>query len=284
MTEQVESKTEPLYDSKWSSAYGYFEKQNFHEDGPYLKITDIVVERAKIASSIPVVVLDLASGTGEPAATIAMKLPDATVISTDCSEAMHSMAKKRVEEISNLQAAMLDMQDLTPLYDNNTIDFVTCSLGIIFAKNKTKAVEEAFRVLKSGGTYINTFFTQIPHYDLFRALVDHVTDGKHQSPPSFDPMIFSEPGSFEKILKDAGFTDIQTIESKYPLEFSNDPEFFLNSMYSFDFNKIFESVPNGKEKVKEILPELTPKYMHIKEDGTFVSLNCVFKCVSARKP
>jgi len=97
------------------------------------------------------VILDVASGTGEPGLTIASRLNGGMVIITDRSEDMLTMARENAarRRIGNIDTWACDACDLP--FADNTFDAVSCRLGFMFFRDIPMAVREIARVLKPGG-------------------------------------------------------------------------------------------------------------------------------------
>ena len=95
--------------------------------------------------------VDLASGPGEPAVTIARLVgPDGGVVATDLVEEMLAGARRRIADgVGNLEAQTADMQDLP--FADGSFDRVTCRFGIMFAPEPARAFAEVRRVLRPGG-------------------------------------------------------------------------------------------------------------------------------------
>ena len=154
------------------------------------------------ASSGPLRIMDVASGTG--ASTFALcktladhcrqKSPKALVVATDFSEAMlktltekftassadpEVMASQAAEKEGFLELAtqVADAQDLSAFADG-TFDAINCSFGIMFPKSPEKVAREFWRLLKPGGVAVVTTW----HYNNMPAeiLVDlaHVFKGR----------------------------------------------------------------------------------------------------------
>ena len=100
-------------------------------------------------------ILDLASGPGEPAATIAEALPDAQVLATDVADAMVAAATNATSHLSNVKVQLADAQHLEGMRDAS-YDVVTCCYGYMFPTEKETALAEPLRVLKPGGTLVAT--------------------------------------------------------------------------------------------------------------------------------
>ena len=97
------------------------------------------------------VVLDVASGTGEPGLTIASMLTHGKVISTDVAEEMLKIAKENAEKrrIKNFETKAADVCELP--FDDNSFDAISCRFGFMFFPDMLMAAKEMARVLKPGG-------------------------------------------------------------------------------------------------------------------------------------
>jgi SAM-dependent methyltransferase len=97
-------------------------------------------------------VLDLASGTGEPALSAAARVaPAGHVTATDLVPAMLDGARRRASArgLANIAFEGADMEAL-PFPDAN-FDRVTCRFGIMFVPDPVRAMREARRVLVPQG-------------------------------------------------------------------------------------------------------------------------------------
>src|SRR5210317_1824380 len=88
-------------------------------------------------------ILDLATGPGEPAATIARQFPNSTVVATDLSPDQVAIAQAQTATLPHLTVQVADMMDLHD-FDDNSMDFVTCCYGFMFPPDIQKAVDETF--------------------------------------------------------------------------------------------------------------------------------------------
>ena len=67
------------FDQEGSKIYTILAEQHRHEKGPWTMMLDKVVAHTNEISNEGVTILDLASGPGEPAATMARALPKVSV-------------------------------------------------------------------------------------------------------------------------------------------------------------------------------------------------------------
>lgn len=99
-------------------------------------------------------ILDIASGTGEPALTIASMLHKGRIVMTDLSEDMLAIAKAKATSLSlqNVDTKVCDVTELP--FADNTFDAVTCRFGFMFFPDMHLAAREMIRVLKPGGKLV----------------------------------------------------------------------------------------------------------------------------------
>lgn len=97
------------------------------------------------------VVLDVASGTGEPGLTISSVVSDGKVVMTDLSEGMLSVARAKAIKngVSNCEFYNCNACELP--FEDGCFDAVSCRLGFMFVPETHKAAKEIVRVLKPGG-------------------------------------------------------------------------------------------------------------------------------------
>ena len=98
-------------------------------------------------------VLDVATGAGEPALTIAKVVgPHGRVVGVDLSPEMLGVAKERAtsQGITNVVFQVVKDETLS-MFHNNTFDSVVCRNGLMFMPDPVKALKAFLRVLKPKG-------------------------------------------------------------------------------------------------------------------------------------
>jgi hypothetical protein len=70
------------FGEQFAKIYDHFAAQHRHPDGPWKIMSEIIQDFHTITEVPALRILDLASGPGEPAATLAKQIPSAMVIST----------------------------------------------------------------------------------------------------------------------------------------------------------------------------------------------------------
>ena len=208
------------FDGEMAKIYAKIAHQHRHSKGPWPLIL-AKVESFKLAAGSTIV--DIASGPGEPAATIALNIPTVIVISTDIAPDMNKIAASRAVLIPNMKSMLADVQDLSAFADNS-VDTITCCYGFMFPEDKKKAISETYRILKPGGSMVATYWLNLDMILLTRDIMRRVLGTEPPSPP-INPMSLSEPGLFDSIAKQAGFVkSIQYVESTYPFDLGSDAD------------------------------------------------------------
>jgi len=211
----------PKFDAEMTAVYSKMANQHAHPCGPWPMILEEVKKVAKDGDKI----VDVASGMGEPALTIAKALPDVTVTSTDFSEDMVRKAEVAAADLSNMTAIWMDAQDMKA-FEDGSVDVVTSCYGYMFPEDKVRALQETRRILKEGGVLIATTWDNVDILKISRDIMKEVL-GEIPPAPPLNPMALSEPGLFESLIVEAGFekSKISQTTSSYPFDLGDERDF-----------------------------------------------------------
>jgi ubiquinone/menaquinone biosynthesis C-methylase UbiE len=160
-------------------------------------------------------VLDIASGTGEPALTIAAMLTNGKVIMTDLSEGMLEVARENASRrgITNIETVACDAGDM-PFADNK-FDLISCRLGFMFFPDMLQTAKEMFRVLKPGGK-IATAVWGPPGKNFWASATMDIINKYMEipAPPAGTPGLYrcAERGLVANLLQEAGFKHVKESE------------------------------------------------------------------------
>jgi SAM-dependent methyltransferase len=173
--------------------------------------TDAILEAAQIRSGQRV--LDLASGVGDPALTIAAAVaPSGRVTATDLGPGMMSLPEEiaRKKGITNIEFREADAESLP--FANESYDVLTCRFGIMFFPDLGRALRECFRVLKSGGRAAFVAWGKMDQ-PFFTSTAANLIKHLPAPPPPPDPeapgiFMFGERGRLRRALEAAGFTNV----------------------------------------------------------------------------
>jgi len=103
----------------------------------------------------PMVMLDIATGTGDFALEAYRRLKPGHITGADLSEGMMKVAAEKVRKAGLEAYFNFEVQDCTALtFKDNTFDAVTVAFGVRNFENIAKGIAEMYRVLKPGGRMV----------------------------------------------------------------------------------------------------------------------------------
>merc|ERR1711957_982649 len=106
--------------------------QVFECNGPvWERVTELVSEFLAVSDGAEMSILDLASGPGEPATTLARTLPRSRVTCTDVEEDMVALSRRRASGMKNIDFAVASADNLEEFKDSS-FDAVTMVQGLQF--------------------------------------------------------------------------------------------------------------------------------------------------------
>ena len=162
-------------------------------------------------------VLDLGSGTGDPAISIGLALDgDGAVTACDLTPEMLATVRSRSVNVGLeiMDFAAADMAALT--FADDSFDCITCRFGLMFPEDKVAAAGEARRVLKPGGRvgYMvwGPYNENPPFFVIRRALAKALGEDEGPVPHRHS---LSGPGLLTDILEAAGFSRVEERKIRY---------------------------------------------------------------------
>ena len=161
------------------------------------------------------IILDVASGTGEPGLTIALKLSGGKVILTDLADDMLKIARENAATrgIKNIETVVCDVCELP--FGDNTFDAISCRFGFMFFPDMQLAAKEMVRVLKPGGK-IATAVWNIPEKNFWVTATMGTINRNMEllPPPPGSPGMFrcAKDGFIADLFSQAGLKNISQVE------------------------------------------------------------------------
>jgi ubiquinone/menaquinone biosynthesis C-methylase UbiE len=256
-----------LPNSDWNSFARMNASQRWRKPSAMMgcAMTETLVAEARIVPHLRV--LDVASGTGEPAISIATVLAGTGMVTaTDISADPLAIGEQRAREreLTNIRFRLADVHSLP--FPDNSFERVTCRLGVMFFSDLLRALREMHRVLSAGGRVSLLAWgpMQQPYFDstigtILRLLPDL------QVPASAAAMFkFCIPGSLGNALKESGFSDIDERQCDVTWNWSGTPENFWTYFQdvTVPFKPLFQSIPEpARETVSAaVLRSLQDRY------------------------
>ena len=160
-------------------------------------------------------VLDIASGTGEPALSIASFVKNGNVMMTDLSEDMLKIAHENATQkgFTNVTSQVCDVCELP--FADNTFDAVSCRFGYMFFPDMQLATQEIARVLKPGGRVVTAVWHTPDKNFWVTAIGGTINKNMQLQPPSPEaPGMFrcAKSGLIEGLFKQAGLKNTSETE------------------------------------------------------------------------
>lgn len=161
------------------------------------------------------VVLDIASGTGEPGLTIANLVKNGKVVITDLAEDMVEIAKENalLRGIKNIETLACDVTEMP--FADNSFDAISCRFGFMFFPDMLLAAKEMYRVLRPGGR-IATSVWNVPEKNFWVTATMGTINNNMElpAPPPGSPGMFrcAKEGLMTDIFRQAGLKNVSVTE------------------------------------------------------------------------
>ena len=183
-------------------------------------------------------VLDVATGTGQPALTIAKIIgPNVKVIGVDLSPEMLEVAKEEAasQGLTNAVAFQVVKDESLSIFSDNTFDSVICRNGLMFMPDPVKALKAFLRVLKPGGKASVTVWGSPDKSPVMGVLMNtlskHVPDMKQPAPGTpGGPFSIPSIDMLRDYFLKAGFSDFNAEKNEVTVAQTDTAEEFWQGM------------------------------------------------------
>lgn len=173
-------------------------------------VTDALVQYARPTEGMKL--LDLASGTGEPAITLAGRVGEqGHVTAFDLSADLLEIAIRRAHTrgLKNFTTQQGDAHSLP--FPENHFDLATSRFGVMFFRDPVAALQELRRVLRPGARacFLAWGPFEQPYWQSMMGVVHKHVGGALLPPGGPNPFRFAKPGSLSMVLGSAGFDAVE---------------------------------------------------------------------------
>lgn len=240
--------------SRWSETAPYWEKHRAVIREMFAPVTQALVEAAQIRRRNHV--LDVATGPGEPALTIAeMVGAEGKVVGIDAVPEMVEAARREAQRRQLRNASFAVAQaDLLPA-QTNTFDAVVSRFGIMFFPSPGGAAREVLRVLRPESRMalaVWHFADKNPFHYVISRILDRYVESPPLPPDAPDAFRYAEPGKLAAILAEAGVAEVSERVLEFSVRAPVSPEEFwvLRSEMSERLRSSLAKIP--LEQMKEV--------------------------------
>jgi SAM-dependent methyltransferase len=189
-------------------------------------VNDRLVELADVREGNRV--LDIATGSGEPALTAARAVGHSgRIVAVDMSPGMLAIARERIDAagLSNVELVESDAESLR--LDAHSFDAAFCRWGLMFMPDFGGVLRVIHRALKPGARFATAVWAdagKAPMCGLARDAIRRIT-GIVPPPDAPEPTRLADTSIVERALVAAGFSDVATERLIVTFEFPSPDAF-----------------------------------------------------------
>jgi ubiquinone/menaquinone biosynthesis C-methylase UbiE len=192
--------------SVWRDSAPFWEKHREVIQQMFAPVTQALVEDGLISGGHTV--LDVATGPGEPALTLAALVgAEGKVLGIDPAPEMVEAARRATDHLG-FRNAQFDVASADRLpFPADTFDAVVSRFGVMFFPSPVDAVREMLRVLKPGRKLALAVWhlaERNPFFYTLSRVIERYVDSPPSAPDAPDPFRFASPGKLRDVLAEAG--------------------------------------------------------------------------------
>lgn len=216
-------------------------------------------------------VIDVASGTGEPALTLARKMGgEVEIVGVDAAQGMITIANRKVEQEALKGISFTTMPAESLDFEDNSFDRVLCRFGVMLFEDSLAGAKEMCRVLKPGGRFAiavwHTPETMPTLHWTYQVMAPRLPEEVH--PPLAKVTSLGGPGVLEDLLHKAGFGDFEVETKVLNYQFETFDEYW-DLVEASDILKMqYDALPEGdRDTIRDEVGQLARDFVI---DGKFV--------------
>ena len=214
--------------SQWTESAPYWEKHRDTIREMFAPVTQALIQDSAIMELSTV--LDIATGPGEPALSIAeLMRSEGKIVGTDPVPEMVEAARREGQR-RGLHNATFEVAfaDVLP-FPADSFDAVVSRFGVMFFPSPGDAFREWLRILKPGGKIalaVWHFAERNPFHYTVAKVVERYVASPPPAPDSPDAFRFANPGKLQTVLSEAGVAATSERLLRFSIEASMSVENF----------------------------------------------------------
>jgi len=277
--------SEPNSEPGWGAHYRLVASERWRAKSAAMgqAVTDALVEYARPTPGTRV--LDLGSGTGEPAISLATRVgAQGQVTALDLSAELLAIAQERAKArgLTNFSTHQADAHSLP--FPDGSFDLATSRFGVMFFRDPELAFRELQRVLRPGARacFLVWGTVEQPYWQSMMGVVHGHVGGPLLPEGGPNPFRYAEPGSLATVLRSAGFGDIEEETKTLPWTWPGTAEEVWEQAQAVavPFRPLLERVPADKwPEINAEVMTAVGKY----SDGGKIAFGATVVLVSAKK-
>jgi enediyne biosynthesis protein CalE5 len=227
-------------------------------------VSNRLVELARIERGARV--LDVATGSGEPALTAARKVaPDGRVMAVDQSPGMLAIARERASEmgIANVEFRESDGEALS--ISERDFDAVMCRWGLMFMPDLNRALNGFRQRLIGGGRIAVAVWStpdKVPMISIGADIVRKLANLPPPVPGALDPLRLGDISILSDALEQCGFKDVTIERMPVTFEFESAEDFTrMREDVAFAFRSLLaRQSPELRRQIIEAVTDAARKF------------------------
>jgi len=179
-------------------------------------------------------VLDIGTGLGEPAITLANQLDaSARVLAIDRDSEMISMARARAagQGLDNIDFEVADIESL--VLADNSLDAILARWCLMFVEDLGASLERLVGALRPGGRLVFATWAraeQVPSLTLARRTTHHYFGWPEPDSGAGTPFSLSDPAAVEDLLNAIGCSEISSESVRVRYDYASAQEYLQNRL------------------------------------------------------
>ena len=196
---------------EWSESARYWEKHRAVIEGMYAPIAAALVEDAGIGAGAGQHVLDVATGPGEPALSLAGILgAEGRVIGVDVVPAMIEAADREARRrgLPNASFRVASAEELP--FADDSFDAVVSRFGVMFFPSPLEGLREMLRVLKPGGRLALAVWNHAsanPYHSVVARILERFVASPPLDEDAPGAFRFAQAGKLLDVAREAGVAE-----------------------------------------------------------------------------